>query len=444
MKGKYVTLPTLDRVRHIIKLATPIIFGMLSINIIGLVDTAMIGILGDKSLAAVGFGSFLFWCMLSIFAGIGSATQTLTARELGSKNHHTLANPLVRSLWFATPLAGALTLICFIFTEEIMTIFSNESDTIEIGIEYFQLRIVGLIAVGWNVCFRGFWNGIKQPGTYLKILILTHATNICLNWLLIYGNLGFPELNAAGAGLASSLSLIFGMITFSIITYKNYKKQGFNSQIPSLKSIKEIVRLGTPLSLEQLLFSTSHTCFMAIIGNMGTQQAAIANVVINIVLFLWLPGLAFGMTSITLVSEALGKKETKDAENWAWDIIKCAAILLIGVSGLIFIFPEHVLGWFIRTPDTLTKAIFPLRIDCISLWFSIIGLILMQSLIGAQKSTLIMKITICFEWGLFVPTMFVLQQMGYGLNILWIFSAIISSFKTIYLIVIWKEGNWKH
>ena len=113
-------------------------------------------------------------------------------------------------------------------------------------------------------------------------------------------------------------------------------------------------------------------------------------------------------------------------------------------SNAIFIFPEHVLGWFIRTPDTLTKAIFPLRIDCISLWFSIIGLILMQSLIGAQKSTLIMKITICFEWGLFVPTMFVLQQMGYGLNILWIFSAIISSFKTIYLIVIWKEGNWKH
>mgnify|MGYP001259709795 CR=1 FL=1 len=211
--------PSKIRSKEIITLSSPIIMGMLSINIIGVVDTMMIGVLGDRSLAAVGFGSFLFWCLIAILTGLGAANQTLTARYLGENKLNQLGLPLTSSLLIVTPVAICFTLLCLTFSPNILSLFSKDSLTIQVGINYFNWRVLGLVAVGWSICFRGFWNGVKEPKVYLMILLSAHAFNIFLNWILIYGNLGFPELSEVGAGIASSVSMTSAMIIYTIITW---------------------------------------------------------------------------------------------------------------------------------------------------------------------------------------------------------------------------------
>ena len=76
------------------------------------------------------------------------------------------------------------------------------------GVPYLQARLAAAFAVGINFSFRGFWNGIRQSHIYMRTLVLMHAANICLNYILIFGNFGAPALGVQGAGIASALSVV--------------------------------------------------------------------------------------------------------------------------------------------------------------------------------------------------------------------------------------------
>lgn len=438
------SFPNASRRGQIIRLATPIILGMISVNILDLVDTAMIGRLGDKALAATGFGSLLFFASFSACIGLGAGIQTLTARRLKNPDDPQFLGPLYSGLFSIILYSLILSPILYGLAPKILSLFTQDSTVLAMAIDYYRWRIVGMIAIGISIGYRGFWNGLKQPNIYTTILIATHSLNILFNWVLIFGNLGFPQLGVKGAAMGSTAALSIGALVY--IFYSNLKRPRPKESrfLFSKDTLRTMLKLSIPTCIDQALFAFNLLALFWVFGQLGTTATAIAHVVITSVLILWLPGMGFGMASMSLVSEALGNGNPDDAKRWGWDVTLVSTPLIMGIGLFLFFFPELILSQFIHNPDTLRQAIFPFRLDTVTLWAVCIGNVFMESLKGAGDTRRVMLINVLFRWGILLPGVYIVGiTLGYGLNGLWLFWASLSAVQSLIFLGLWQRDRWK-
>ena len=220
------------------------------------------------------------------------------------------------------------------FTEEILSIVSTDSRVVEAGTPILEARFLAIPFVIANFCFRGYWNGVGRTSIYLKTIVSMHLSNVFLNWVLIYGNLGAPELGVYGAGLASAISVGLGTgmyIALSVL----HSSGGIPFPLPEKwgNSIRRIARLSIPNGTQNILFSLGFSAFFALAQRLGTPELAATNVLINLNLFCVLPGLGFGLSAATLVGQSLGRNQPEVAEGWAWQTvwISCGILTILGL-----------------------------------------------------------------------------------------------------------------
>jgi multidrug resistance protein, MATE family len=437
-------LPNLSKTKQILTLATPIILGMLSHNLIDLVDIAMIGVKGDASLAAVGLGGFLIFFFMSSLIGISSGVQTITARRLGEKKLGELAEALTAGFKLMLLFGIPLCIIGYLGAPIFFSLLNNDPEVISIATPYFRYRILGVVFYTCNFLFRGYWNGIKRPTVYLMILVTTHLCNMFLNWVLIFGHLGAPEMGVAGAGLASTLSIMLGTVLYFSSGYILIKNQGFLNRFFGLKrTTLSLIKLGVPISIRQCLFAFSLLMIYYIIGLLGTTELAIANVLIQLLLFLLLPGIGFGIASHTLVSHALGENNREAAKAWAFDVIKLACVSIFSMGLLILCIPEFIIGIFIHNPDTVKIAVPLLRLDAITIWAEVAGLVIIHSLYGSGDTKQVMLISTLGEWLIKLPLIYLIGiTFGYGLLGIWLAIIAYNMVHSILYITLWNREKW--
>ncbi|MFG1491136.1 MATE family efflux transporter, partial [Oceanospirillum sp. HFRX-1_2] len=185
-----LSLPSLQRQREILKLALPLIGGMLSQSLINLVDSAMVGALGSTALAAAGIAGYTAFVITALILGISSAVQSSTAYFYGAKckksQHKTLNAGLILAFLLCLPL------IAFFYpiTGLLLSYINYDGAVVELAEPYLNWRVVGLLAVGLNLVFRGYWNGVHHSKIYFKTIVFIHLSNIAISYLLIYGKLG--------------------------------------------------------------------------------------------------------------------------------------------------------------------------------------------------------------------------------------------------------------
>ena len=207
--------------------------------------------------------------------------------------------------------------------------------------------------------------------------------------------------------------------------------------------LKQLFQVGWPISLDQLSFSTNMICLFWVLGQIGTEAVAIAHVVITCVLALYLPGLGFGMAAMSLVGEALGKGAPSNAKKWAWDVAKVGGVTIAITGILMAVFPVPILGVFIHSNSTVLHAIFPFQLDVATSWIIAIGCILMDALIGAGATRIVMIVKFIIRWGLLLPGSYIIGvHFGGGLHGLWMYWVGINIIEVLIFIVIWQRERW--
>jgi putative MATE family efflux protein len=318
------------------------------------------------------------------------------------------------------------------------------------GVPYLQARIVAMTAVGMNFAFRGYWNGVDLSKLYLRTLLFMHACNIALNWVFIFGNLGAPELGAAGAGVASAIATYAGTAFYFVLGRRHARDAGFLSKMPDRKTLRTILRLGIPTGLQQLAFAAGFNVLFWILGHIdygtpghSTEQVAAANAIINLTLVALLPGLGLGIAAATLVGQALGRKDVDDAHRWGWDVVK-TAMLIMGALGLpMLLVPDLVLSPFLHDPQTVAVARAPLRLVGAAIALDAIGMVLMNALQGAGATRVSMVVSVALQWGLFLPVAFVLGPvLGYGLLPIWAAQVGYRGLVAGAFTILWQRRGW--
>lgn len=432
-----------SRTRTIFALALPIIGGMVSQNVLNLVDTAMVGSLGDEALAAVGIASFGNFMAMAFIMGLGAGVQAMSARRLGQGRETQMAVPLNGGLVLAAGLAMPWSGVLVVATPDLFWLLSSDSAVIELGVPYLQARLIGMTAIGMNVAFRGYWNGVNLSRLYLSTLLVMHIANIGLNWVLIFGNLGAPAMGATGAGIASAVSTYLGTLTYVLLGFRHARKAGFLRGLPDRQQLRNLLRLAIPAGTQQLFLAAGYTVFFRIVGAVGTQELAAANVVLNVMLVGLLPGIGFGLAANSLVSQSLGRGDTRDARRWGWDVVKVALVVMVALGLPMVVAPEVILGVFLHDPDTLAIARPALQLTGVVLALDAIGMVLLNALQGAGATRSAAGVAVACQWGLGLPLALVLGPM-LGLDLVWVWASqgIYRGAQAVAYAIIWRRGHW--
>jgi putative MATE family efflux protein len=432
------------RRNRIFSLALPIIGGMVSQNLLNIVDTAMVGFLGDAALAAVGLGGFVVFMCQALILGISTGVQTSAARRKGEGNPERAAAILNAALVLVLIVAPIFSLLLMQLAEPVYPYLNTDPAVIERGVPYIEWRLGAIVFVGMNFAFRGYWNALDLSRVYMTTLMFMHATNIVLNYVLIFGNFGAPALGVTGAGMASAISMAVGTMIYFYLGLKHVRKDGFLRCMATRAETVSLIKVSIPAGLQQLFFAAGLVAMFWIIGRIGTPSLAAANVLVTVLLFAILPGLGMGLACATLVGQALGKREPEDAYQWAWDVAKLTVALLTVLGLPMWLVPDLVSSIFIHEETTRELARWPMRIMGLTMPIEAIGFAFMHGMLGAGDARRVMFISVGTQWLLFLPLAFVFGPvMGYGLLGVWLWQGTTRTLQSWLFLTMWRGRKWQ-
>jgi putative MATE family efflux protein len=437
--------PSRDRRKMVWSIAVPIMGGMMSQNVLNLVDIGMVGRLGDNALAATGIGSFTNYLAISFIIGLSAGVQALAARRLGEGRTKETAVPLNGGLILAVLLGLPLCVLLVLATPFAFNYLTADPAVRELGIPYLQVRIMSMVAVGMNFSFRGYWSAIHMTGVYLRTLLIMHAINIFLNWVLIFGNLGAPALGVFGAGLATTISLYIGTTIYFLFALRKAHDKGFLHALPSRQTLWQQFRLSLPASLQQLFFSAGLVVLIWIVGRIGTAEVAAVNVLMTFHITALLPAFGIALASSTLVGNALGRKDADDAAAWGWN---CALLALVyGVILTLCVIPlaKPILAVFLTNPETRQLAYLPMLLWALMISIDVAGMVLMNALIGAGDTRRAMWISVFWQWVFFLPLAYLIGPvLGFGLLGVWLVNSAYRAAQSVNCARQWAGRKWAH
>lgn len=434
-----------ERRQRIFALALPIIGGMVSQNLLNIVDTAMVGFLGDPALAAVGLGGFVVFMCQALILGISTGVQSTAARRKGEGRADRAASILNTALLMVLVVAPVFSLILIQLAEPVYPFLNNDPAVIERGVPYIEWRLGAIVFVGMNFAFRGYWNALDMSRLYMTTLILMHATNILLNYILIFGNFGAPALGVTGAGMASAISMAIGTAIYFFLGFKHVARDGFLRNLASRADAGSLIRVSIPAGLQQLFFAAGLVAMFWIIGRIGTPELAAANVLITVLLFAILPGLALGIACTTLVGQALGRRDADDAYQWAWDVSKVTVILLTILGLPMWLVPDLVSSIFIHEESTRDLARWPMRIMGLTMPIEAVGFAFMHGMLGAGDARRVMFVSIGTQWLVFLPVAYLVGPLlGFGLLGVWLWQGVSRTLQSSLFLSMWRGRKWQH
>ncbi len=434
-----------ERRREILHLSLPIIGGMTSQNILNLVDTWLVGGLGAAALAATGIANFMNFMAVAAITGLSTAVQAIAARRVGEGRIGEAAVPLNGGLLLSLAVGVPLSLLLIAAAPWFYAALVRDPAVVEQGVPYLQWRMVAVALVGMNFSFRGYWSAVKLTRLYLYTLIWMHLLNIVFSWTLIYGKFGFPALGTTGAGIGTTLAIAAGTATYFWHAHRHARGHGFLEKFPGREQLAGLLRIGAPSCIQQLLFAGGFTALFWIIGQVGTEQMAVANVLVTISLLVILPGIGFGLAATTLVSQALGRMDAADAHRWPWDVYRVAAWLFAAMALPMLLFPAPVLLFFLRDPALVDLGQLPLQLIGLGILVDGLGLIMMHGLLGAGATGQVMRVSVGFQWLIFLPAAWLLGPgLGYGLTAIWLCMTLYRGAQTAVFVAYWQRREWVH
>ncbi len=418
---------------------------MVSQNLLNIVDTAMVGFLGDAALAAVGLGGFVVFMCQSLILGISTGVQASAARRKGEGRSERAAAVLNTALLLVLLVAPAMSVVLVQLAEPAYPLLIDDPDVIERGVPYIEWRLAAIVFVGMNFAFRGYWNALDMSRVYMNTLIIMHACNIVLNYALIFGNFGFAAYGVAGAGMASAISMAIGTAIYFVLAFRHIENGHFLRRLATAAETGSLIRVSLPSGLQQLFFSAGLVTMFWIIGKIGTPELAAANVLVTVLLFAILPGLAMGIACATLVGQALGAGDPDDAYQWTWDVAKVTIILLTFLGLPMWLVPDLVSSIFIHEPSTRDLARWPMRIMGLTMPLEALIFAFMHGLLGAGDAKRVMLVSIGTQWLVFLPLAYLFGPfLGFGLLGVWLLQGGSRALQSFLYTGMWRGRQWQH
>jgi putative MATE family efflux protein len=283
---------------------------MLAQNIIMVTDTAFMGRVGEIELGAAAIGGVYFHVLFMLGFGFATGMQILIARRKGENNLTSIGPVMETGLLFLWTLAAILIVGSQWLTPNIMPGVINHQSLLQPSINFLNIRVYGLIFVFVNVSFRAFHVGTTntRPLTYGSVIMA--ASNVVLDYLLIFGKAGFPEMGLEGAALASVISEAVEAIYFIVYNSRSKIRKTyrlFYFKNVDFKLLKHTLNISIFVMLQYFISLSTWFIFFIVIEKTGEQNLASSNIIRSIYSFITIPIWAYAAVTSSFVSSAIGE-----------------------------------------------------------------------------------------------------------------------------------------
>ena len=334
-----------EHIKRTLELSYPVIIGQLGFIMMGVVDSLMVGVLGPVPLAAASLGNSLTLLIFIVGIGVSFAVTPLVAISVGAKKYSECGIYFRQSL-LVNVTFGLILMSVTIICSEFIVYFDQPVEVIAIAKSY--TKILGLSAIPMMLfqTYKQFIEGLSIMKPAMIITILANIVNGFTNWILIFGNLGFPALGLDGAGWATFSSRVFmasGLMIY--VMNKPFFKQydvSFHFKNINKPVIKKILSLGLPSGI-QYFFEVGAFAFAVImIGWLGTDQLAAHQIAINLASISFMVVLGLSTAGSIRVGNAVGEQNIKQIRSAGFTTI-IIAICFMAMSGIVFIIFRDIL-----------------------------------------------------------------------------------------------------
>ena len=341
--------------RKLITIAFPV--AMQSVIMVGvnLIDTIMLGKLGETALSASSLANqfivlFIFMCM-----GISMGSSVLTGRFWGARDMVSLKKVVTIAYRIALGIALFFTVINFVFAEQIMSLYSDEAPVVQAGTVYLRWSTATFLLMALNTVSTNVIRSVGVNNVSFIASLCSFFVNIGANYVLIFGKFGFPEMGVAGAALGTVIARVVETTIMCTYVFRVDKKITYRFRDLFSKCadmVREFLRISIPVMLSDSLLGIGESVLAVIMGHIGSQFVA-ANAITGVVQRLstiFISGMAHAGCIIT--SQTLGEGKVEDAQRQGTTMLLIGTLVGILAAGIITLLKTPVINSYNITDDT--------------------------------------------------------------------------------------------
>ena len=406
--------------RYNARLAAPVILGMLGHTFVAFADNVMVGQLGTAELAAVSLGNSFVFVAMSLGIGFSTAITPLVAEADGSGDRVAGKNALKHGLVLCTIL-GLVLFGIILLAKPLMQYMDQPEEVVKLAIPYLDIVAFSLVPLIMFQAFKQFSEGLSQTKYPMFATVLANVVNIILNYLLIFGALGFPKLGIIGAAIGTLMARII-MLFFLWFLLKNRKKfhdfvTGFNFRRLETKEVRKIIRLGFPSALQMFFEVGIFTAAVWMSGVLGKNPQTANQIALNLSSMTFMFGMGLGVAAMIRVGNQKGLRNFKELIRIARSIFFMTLLLEI-VFATLFLLGRY---WFptlyldeqdlLNQADNLEVIALAAQLLLVAAFFQIsdgLQVVILGALKGLQDVKIPTLITFIAYWVIGFPLSFYL------------------------------------
>lgn len=362
--------------REIWGIALPIMLGNMAQTIINFTDTAFLGHLGVIALGASMLAGLFYFVFTTVAAGFAIGIQIIVARRFGEKNYGRIGVIFEHGSLFVLLLGLLLFSILYFFSDQLLLWLIDSQNIYEASIDYIKYRQFGIAFVCFNFLYRALYVGISNTKVITYSTAIMAVVNIALDYCLIFGKCGFPQMGIGGAALASLCAEVSAFAFFTLYSYITLRKREFGMfKIHRLESelMGRILKISTPTMVQKLFSFSVWFIFFVLIEKMGETATGISSVTRSIYMILITPCFAFSTTTNTLVSRIIGEGRSNQIFPTINKVLKNCMLCTIPIVIFVAIFPMQIAGIYTDDLDFARLVIPSILVICSGTIFQGIG-----------------------------------------------------------------------
>lgn len=353
--------------KEIWRVTYPIFLGLLAQNVINVTDTAFLGRVGGVALGAAAMGGLLYICVYTIAFGFSVGSQILIARRNGEGNYRAVGPIMWQGTAFSFGMAVCLLILMYFSAAPLIRLLITSDSIYGATYEFFTWRIWGFLFAFVNVMFRGLYIGITRTKVLTMNAVVMALVNVVLDYALVFGELGLPEMGVRGAALASVIAEASSLLFFLLYTYYkvDLKKYGLNrfGQF-DLSMVLRILRISCFTMVQYFLAMAIWFVFFMALERLGQRQLAVANIVRSVYVVLLIPVQALSTTANTLVSNLIGAGGSSGVVTLLHKISRMSFLIMVVCVGLCVAFPGSILSVYTNEEALLVESVSALYVVC--------------------------------------------------------------------------------
>ncbi|PIE87364.1 MAG: hypothetical protein CSA03_00720 [Bacteroidetes bacterium] len=353
--------------KTILSIAIPLMGSSFIQSIVLLTDSSFLSRYDTLAFDASGNGGLIYITLFMILAGLNEGTQILMARRIGEEKESVLGSIFASSVLINLFIALILFAITWLIIPQIIDHSVNSQELGQLQLSYLNVRSLGFIPSVVSLAILAYLTASGKTALIFVNAILVAVTNIALDYALIFGNLGLPEMGLEGAALASAIADFVGLIVLIIAVFFLPKLNG-KKVLTDLKvnwsRISRVLKVGSPIMLQGLTALLTWTIFFFWIEQMGIFELTVSQNIRSLYFLAFVPIWGFGATTKTYVSQYMGKKDFQSIAIATRRIQLLTMVFLIAIFHGAILYPEKLIEFvnpneeFIETSASTLQFLF--------------------------------------------------------------------------------------